>query len=288
MSRISEQNLERYTRNLKTYMAHALNEVTVATFYIENAKTITIDNLDGNNVTIDWNGDGSDVETINTTYGKHTYKKGTYTCKIYNLTTIGDSSFMGTPLTNILIGSTVKNLGQKAFQQTLLTSIVIPKNITYMGNNIFNGLETLETAVFNASVTSIPTGTFRNCKNLTSFNIPDYITTIVNNVFTSCTNLTSIVIPKSVTFIGNGVFNSCTNLTSIVIPKSVTSIGSKAFNDSSNLTIHCEATSEPSTWTSDWHGDILESKIKWGYFEYKEQAQKLIDDVINGALGGSY
>ena len=59
----------------------------------------------------------------------------------------------------------------------------------------------------------------------------------------------------SVTGIVDRVFYNNTDLASITIPDSVTSIGSYVFSGCSILTIYCEATSKPSGWNSNWHGD---------------------------------
>jgi TolB-like protein len=82
-----------------------------------------------------------------------------------------------------------------------------------------------------SSVTTIESGAFYYCRNLTSVTIPSSVTIIGNHAFSQCRNLTSVTIPSSVTMIGNSAFYGCFKLTNVTIPSSVTTIGSAAFFD---------------------------------------------------------
>jgi BspA type Leucine rich repeat region (6 copies) len=76
-----------------------------------------------------------------------------------------------------------------------------------------------------SSVTTIGTGAFSGCTNLTGVTIPTSVTSIGDSAFSECTGLTGVTIPDSVTSIGDEAF-SFTSLTSVSIPASVTSLGS--------------------------------------------------------------
>ena len=73
---------------------------------------------------------------------------------------------------------------------------------------------------------------------------------------------TNVVIPSSINVDGEDIpvkaiasnaFRNNDTITSVIIPNSVTIIGNFAFRSCSNLTIYCEASSEPSGWSSYWN-----------------------------------
>ena len=86
------------------------------------------------------------------------------------------------------------------------------------------------------SVTSIGSGAFKQCYDLTSVTIPNSVTCIGDSAFYWCSGMTSMSIPNSVTSIGDCAFNLCGGLTSLIIPNSVTSIGNHAFKNCIKLT----------------------------------------------------
>ncbi len=109
----------------------------------------------------------------------------------------------------------------KKYENSYSGKIVIPGTIT--AGNTFN-------------VTSIGSGTFRSCGDLTAITIPNSVISIGGSAFYNCSGLTSVTIPNSVTSIGGSAFYGCTGLTEITIPESVTSIGGNAFFDCNSLT----------------------------------------------------
>ncbi len=78
-------------------------------------------------------------------------------------------------------------------------------------------------------------GSFSNCINLLSVEIPSSVTSIRKSAFAGCSSLTSIEIPNSVTSIGDSAFAYCSSLTSIEIPHGITSVNSETFKKCSNL-----------------------------------------------------
>ena len=75
-----------------------------------------------------------------------------------------------------------------------------------------NGTYTIE---IGTNVTSIGSGVFDTCINLTSVTIPDSVTSIGSRAFRDCRNLMSVTIPDSVTSIGSEAFETCINLKSV-------------------------------------------------------------------------
>jgi len=119
-------------------------------------------------------------------------------------------------------------------------------------------------------LTTISSGDFMNCTNLSSVIIPRNVTTIEEGAFDDCKQLSSIsvdennkiydsrnncnaiintetntlelgcvntVIPNSVETIGSNAFKDWSNLTSLDIPNSVTTIGQGAFSGCYGLTV---------------------------------------------------
>ena len=75
-------------------------------------------------------------------------------------------------------------------------------------------------------VTTIGSGAFSGCRNLTSVTIPTSVITIGNIAFSGCTGMTSVAIPDSVTGMGSGVFNNCSSMTAITVAS-----GNTAYQD---------------------------------------------------------
>ena len=154
-----------------------------------------------------------------------------------SVTSIGKYAFRDThipsksKLTSVVIPDSVTSIGAGAFRDTQLTEVVIPSSVTSIGNYAFQDTK-LTSVVIPDSVTSIGAGAFTNTQ-LTSVVIPDSVTSISNYAFYN-TQLTEVVIGNSVISIGAGAFQD-TKLTSVVIPSSVTSIGGWAFSNT-NLT----------------------------------------------------
>lgn|GEM_PF-1480323 len=122
------------------------------------------------------------------------------------VTIIGDGSFSGTKLTNVLIPNSVKIIGDYAFWDCALLFVVIPNSVTVIGY-----------------------GSFGSCKGLSNITIPNSVTNIGDEAFSYCTNLTNVTIPSGVKVIGDNAFCGC-NLSSVTIPDTVKRIGTSAFN----------------------------------------------------------
>ena len=114
------------------------------------------------------------------------------------VTKIEDEAFWGCKnLTSIVIPDSVTTIGYRAFShcENLKSIVVEEENSKYDSRNNCNAI--IETAtntlVFGCSTTIIP----------------DSVTTIGSGAFRGCENLTSIVIPESVTTIGELAYCGC-------------------------------------------------------------------------------
>ncbi|MCR5253786.1 MAG: leucine-rich repeat domain-containing protein [Treponema sp.] len=76
---------------------------------------------------------------------------------------------------------------------------------------------------------------FKDCKNLTSIELPDSITSIEAAAFSGCSTLFSIGLPANLSMINMNTFSDCISLGAIEIPASVTRIGMEAFENCTAL-----------------------------------------------------
>jgi len=104
----------------------------------------------------------------------------------------------------------------------------------------------MNTVVLPEGITSIGTGAFIFCGNITSVNIPNSVTSIGDRAFDGCSKLPSISLPEGLIAIGYSAFSGCSSLRSITIPATVTNIGEKAFSSCNGLkSITCLAPQPP-------------------------------------------
>ena len=135
---------------------------------------------------------------------------------------IDEDTFAGCKaLENISVSTANKNFSSDSY------GVLYNKNkTTLVLYPIGNGRKSFEIP---GSVTSIKSGAFYSCTNLTDVKIGDRVITIGDFAFWSCTNLTNVKIGDTVKTIGDSAFEWCTSLTGIEFPDKVTNIGDFAF-----------------------------------------------------------
>ena len=199
--------------------------------------SVTFRNLEG--ITqIDW-GDGTVNSVLNHTYAN----TGEYSCKIYNVTTIGEDAFL--------------NLNN-------LTSAVIPNSVTTIGFEAFRGCSSLTSVVIGDSVISIGRAAFSECRSLTNVVIGNNVSSIDAMAFQYCTSLTSVVIPDGITSISSWAFYGCNSLTSVTFkgenPLSINIITDSKINNTTPIYYVPKEFLE--VYRNAWAGTVAEEKIQ--------------------------
>ena len=155
----------------------------------------------------------------------------------------------------------IKNIAKGAFKKCIsLESITFPDSLEFLEQAAFS-YSGLTEAVFPASIKSIPSDAFANCKNLRRVVIPKEakMIEIGSSAFLGCSNLTdislpdtlkvlrgyrtfaetaikSIVIPEGcLSTIEGEMFANCHNLEEVTLPNNIEIIEAKAFYNDENL-----------------------------------------------------
>lgn len=191
----------------------------------------------------------------------------------YQVTEIGNQSFQGADIENVIIPNSILSIGNNAFQNCkLLKNITIPSSVTNIESFAFSNCDILEKISIPASVTNIGDNAFYGCVKLTSievdednaiylsedgilfnkdntillcfpagktgnYSIPNFLIELGPNSF-SDTSLATIDFSNAnnLKTIGESAFNLAKNLKSIIVPEGVTSIGDNAFAHCYELT----------------------------------------------------
>ena len=127
------------------------------------------------------------------------------------LSSIGDSSFRNTSISNIIIPRNVLTIGKSAFSTNTLTSVLFKEGsqLTTIGDLAFNGTQ-IASITIPKGVVSIKSSTFSNNSSLTTllFEEPSSLTNMGANIISTTPLLTSITIPTSIIDISDNAFSS--------------------------------------------------------------------------------
>ena len=147
-----------------------------------------------------------------------------------NVTSIGSSAFMETPIASITLPSGLTTIGNSAFYNCdALTSIDFG-GVTIIGTSAFAYCDLLETLVLGTHVETINDNAFEYCKALTSITFPASLRTIGQYAFQHCEALQTLTIDEGVTAINYGAFQYCYQLREVDLPATLTTINGYAFD----------------------------------------------------------
>ena len=115
--------------------------------------------------------------------------------------------------------------------------IIVPNSVTSIESGVFSGCSNITSVTIPNSVTSMITSSaFKDCSNLISVTLPDGITIIGDYAFMGCSSLKSVIIPDNVTSIGESTFYGCSSLKSVTFGKNVTTMGRFVFRGCDKIT----------------------------------------------------
>ena len=141
-----------------------------------------------------------------------------------------NSTFVRTPLREIDIPDSVKDIGGAFGGCTNLVQATIGRGIESLDQGDFNGCTSLERIVFKKPSALVKiNGGFARCTNLTEVEIPDGVVSLDNSTFQYCTKLAHVTLPDTLRLIGYATFWGCAGLKTIDIPSGVTNIADSAF-----------------------------------------------------------
>lgn len=161
------------------------------------------------------------------------------------VTSIGDSAFYASKLSNITIPNSIIDIGFDPFAANYNLNCNITNNLKYLGNSSNPYLYLV--GVTSSDITSasidenckiIGTAAFKDCENLLIVEIPNTVTSIGEYSFEYCLSLKKVIFKNDsqLTSIDYNAFFGCSSLESVILPNKLTSIGSQAFDNCTSLT----------------------------------------------------
>jgi hypothetical protein len=163
-----------------------------------------------------------------------------------SLITIDREAFNGCMrLKTINFPDNLKNIEAGAFIGcTSLEAVTLPKELEILPWRIFEDCTGLKYVFIPKKIKTIEDYAFAECTSLEEVKfeslhfddgISEGIFRIGMNAFKNCKNLSSINIPETVRFIGNQAFRGCLGLKKLLIPKSIKAVYPLAFADCTAL-----------------------------------------------------
>lgn len=151
------------------------------------------------------------------------------------LENFGNNAFENcTSLSNVTFNDSYTTLGHHVFKNCPLAAVTFPNSLNSIGVYAFEGTNLKTVDLSNTKITSLPDGSFYNCKQLSDVKLPMGLTYIGNNAFISSA-IASITFPPSLQKIGSYAFQNA-KFTNVVIPTNCNTIEQGAFSENANLT----------------------------------------------------
>ena len=119
-------------------------------------------------------------------------------------------------LTNLVLSTNLTYIGEHSFMGCGLKDIILPDSLATICTDCFSGCRSLTNVVFGTGLKNISHGVFSQC-GLTHIELPESIASIPAYMFDGCRALKSVKLPKSVAFIGMSAFRDCNSISEVHI-----------------------------------------------------------------------
>ena len=143
-----------------------------------------------------------------------------------SLIEIGEEAFHFSWITNIQFPKNLKKISDDAFETNFLERVFLPDSLEELGIHAFSHGENLKEVRFPIHMTTIPSSSFSNCKQLETFEWPQNLEKIDEYAFYGC-QFEEFAIPDTVKSVAATAFEDCSRLKAITIGKSVQKISKK-------------------------------------------------------------
>lgn len=154
-----------------------------------------------------------------------------------NVAVINDRAFYECKaLVTLSLGNNITYIGTQAFYNCnkLTGSLNLP-SITYLGLEAFKYCWALGDVTLGNNLTSILSGTFLACRNMSHINL-DSIESFGSEAFRTCIALTSVTMSDNTTELADYLFAGCTSLQTVHLSTNLTTINNHSFDGCVALT----------------------------------------------------
>ena len=186
----------------------------------------------------------------------------------------------------MLFDGNITKLGDEAFSwRSALTSVIIPEGVTTLDTGAFFQCVNMSSVHLPSTLTTIGYEAFCNCTSLTDIIILDGVVSIGERAFADCRNLMNVTFGSKLETICRQAFAGCNSLSDIILPDSVVSIGNCAFQDCKHVTTVTIPNNVEKIEEGAFYGCTLLSEFKGKYATNDGRSLIVNDTFIAYAIG---
>lgn len=153
---------------------------------------------------------------------------------------IGGYAFGSSPLEEVIIPTSVKEVGINAFKKA--EKLIVPSGIKSLTGRFYSPNVTIQSDEFYIDEFGVgynkdKTQLLFTTKQIEgAYTIPEGVISIANETFSGQSEMTEVIFPMSLESIGYSAFRYCRGLKEVVLSNNINSIGNSAFGECTNLT----------------------------------------------------